>query len=54
MRFGFSEPWTTALGFAAATTLVCYVVFQWALAVAWPPSPLGDLFPVLRGATRLV
>jgi len=54
MRFGFGEPWTTALGFAAATTLVCYVVFQWALAVAWPPSLLGDLFPVLRGATRLV
>jgi len=54
MRFGFGEPWTTALGFAAATTLVCYVVFQWALAVAWLPSLLGDLFPALRAATRLI
>jgi len=54
MRFGFSEPWTTALGFAAATTLVCYVVFQWALAVAWLPSLGGDLFPALRAATRLI
>jgi len=53
MRFGFGEPWPTALGFAAATTLVCYVVFHWALAVAWPPSLLGDLFPALRAATRL-
>jgi len=53
MRFGFGEPWRTALGFAAATTLVCYVVFHWALAVAWPPSLLGELFPALRAATRL-
>jgi hypothetical protein len=54
MRFGFGEPWTTALGFSVATTLVCYVVFHWALAVAWPPSLLGDLFPALRAATRLI
>jgi len=54
MRFGFGESTATALGFAAATTLVCYVVFQWALAVAWPPSLLGDLFPALRAATRLI
>jgi len=53
MRFGFGEPWPTALGFAAATTLVCYLVFHWALAVAWPPSLLGELFPDLRAATRL-
>ena len=53
MRFGFGEPWRNALGFAAATTLVCYIVFHWALAVAWPPSLLGELFPALRDATRL-
>jgi len=53
MRFGFGEPWPTALGFAAATTLICYVVFHWALAVAWPPALLGELFPDLRAATRL-
>jgi TctA family transporter len=54
MRFGFGEPWPTALGFSVATTLVCYVLFHWALAVAWPRSLLGDLFPALRAATRLI
>ena len=54
MRFGFGEPWRNALGFAAATTFVCYIVFHWALAVAWPPSLLGELFPALRAATRLI
>jgi putative tricarboxylic transport membrane protein len=54
MRFGFGEPWRNALGFAAGTTVVCYVVFHWALAVAWPPSFLGELFPGLRAATRLI
>ena len=53
MRFGFGEPWRNALGFAAGTTFLCYVVFHWALAVAWPPSLLGELFPDLRAATRL-
>jgi putative tricarboxylic transport membrane protein len=54
MRYGFGEPWSTAVGFAAGTTLVCYVVFHLGLAVAWPPSLLGDLFPELRAATRLI
>ncbi|MFZ3358298.1 MAG: tripartite tricarboxylate transporter TctB family protein, partial [Xanthobacteraceae bacterium] len=54
MRFGFGEPWLPSLGFAAATTLICYIVFHWALQVAWPPSLLGDLFPALRSATRLI
>ena len=53
MRFGFGENWRTAVGFAAATTCLCYLVFHWALAVAWPPSLLGELFPQLRAATRL-
>ena len=54
MRFGFGEPWLPSLGFAAATTLICVIVFHWALQVAWPPSLLGDLFPALRSATRLI
>ena len=54
MRFGFGEPWPSSLGYAAATSLVCTVVFHWALQVAWPPSLLGDLFPALRAATRLI
>jgi putative tricarboxylic transport membrane protein len=53
MRFGFGENWRTALGFSVATTCLCYLVFHWALAVAWPPSLLGELFPQLRAATRL-
>jgi hypothetical protein len=54
MRFGFGESGSTALGFAAGTTLVCYVVFHWALQVAWPQSLLGDLLPALRAYTRLI
>ncbi|HUI12040.1 MAG TPA: tripartite tricarboxylate transporter permease [Xanthobacteraceae bacterium] len=54
MRFGFGEPSLSSLGFAAATTVICIIVFHWALQVAWPPSLLGDLFPALRAATRLI
>ncbi len=54
MRFGFGEPWPSSLGFAAATTVICTIVFHWALQVAWPPSLLGDAFPALRAATRLI
>ena len=54
MRFGFGEPWLPSLGYAAATTVICTIVFQWALQVAWPPSLLGDVFPALRAATRLI
>jgi hypothetical protein len=54
MRFGFGEPWPASLGYAAATTVLCTIVFHWALQVAWPPSLLGDLLPALRAATRLI
>jgi hypothetical protein len=54
MCFGFGEPWPSSLGFAAATTLLCTVVFHWALQVAWPPSLLGDLFPALRAYTHFI
>jgi len=54
MHFGFGEPWPSSLGFAAATTVLCTVVFHWALQIAWPQSLLGDLFPVLRAYTRLI
>jgi putative tricarboxylic transport membrane protein len=54
MRFGFGEPALPSLGYAAGTTILCLIVFHWALQVAWPPSLLGDLFPALRAATRLV
>jgi putative tricarboxylic transport membrane protein len=54
MAFGFGEPPLPSLGYAAATTLLCWVVFHWALRVAWPQSLLGDLFPELRAYTGLI
>jgi putative tricarboxylic transport membrane protein len=54
MTFGFGEPWPHSLCYAAGTTLLCWVVFQWGLQVAWPQSLLGDLFPALRESTRLI
>ena len=54
MCFGFGESWLPSLGYAAGTTLVCVIVFNWALQIAWPPSLLGDLFPALRASTHLV
>jgi putative tricarboxylic transport membrane protein len=54
MSFGFGEPKLHSLAYALATTLLCWVVFQWGLQVAWPQSLLGDLFPALRDATRLI
>jgi putative tricarboxylic transport membrane protein len=53
MRWGFDEPWTSSLGYATATTLACWVIFNWALSVAWPHSLLGDILPTLRAATGL-
>ncbi len=54
MSWGFSEPWNSSLGYAAATTLVCWLVFDWALSVAWPHSLLGDIVPTLRTATGMI
>jgi Tripartite tricarboxylate transporter TctB family len=54
MSFGFGEPKLNSLGYALGTTLLCWVVFQWGLQVAWPQSLLGDLFPALREYTRLI
>ena len=54
MSFGFGEPRLNSLGYALGTTLLCWVVFQWGLQVAWPQSLLGDLFPALREYTRLI
>jgi putative tricarboxylic transport membrane protein len=54
MCLGFGEPALNSLGFAAATTALCWVVFHWALGVAWPQSLLGDLLPELRALTGLI
>jgi putative tricarboxylic transport membrane protein len=51
MCFGFSRPWLPSLGYAMATTLTCWAVFDWALSVPWPQALLGELFPAWRSAT---
>jgi TctA family transporter len=48
MHFGFKESPTMSAVCAAATTLLCWVLFHKLLAVAWPQSLLGDAFPELR------
>jgi TctA family transporter len=54
MRFGFGEPWRHAAPCALATALLCWLVFDWALAVVWPPSLIGNAFPALRAAIGLI
>jgi putative tricarboxylic transport membrane protein len=54
MRFGFGERTLSSLGFALATTLLCWALFDQALAVAWPHSLLGDEFPDLRARIGLI
>jgi hypothetical protein len=48
MCVGFGESAIRALGFAAATALLAWGLFDRVLAVAWPASLLGDLLPELR------
>jgi len=54
MRWGFGESWVNAIGYAAATTLACWGVFDRALHVAWPHSLLGNLLPELRASIGLI
>jgi putative tricarboxylic transport membrane protein len=48
MCLGFGEPALQSAGFAAGTALLCWGLFDRVLAVSWPASLLGDLFPHLR------
>ena len=50
MHLGFREPPASSALYAAATALLCWGLFHKLLAVAWPQSLLGDLFPALRAA----
>ena len=54
MCFGFGEPATHAAGFAAATTLLCWGLFDRLMAVSWPPSLLGNLIPGLRAMVGFI
>jgi putative tricarboxylic transport membrane protein len=54
MRWGFDESWASSFGYAAGTTIVCWLVFAWALNAIWPHSLLGEMLPALRSATGLI
>jgi hypothetical protein len=54
MHFGFGEPASHSAGFAAAMALLCWGLFDRIMAVAWPASLLGDLFPALRAAVGFI
>src|SRR5215831_18858963 len=54
MHIGFREPMTHSAGYAAATVLLCWGLFDRVLSVAWPGSLLGDLFPALRSAVGFI
>jgi TctA family transporter len=49
MRIEAREPWYLCLPYAIFMTIFVYVVFDWFLALPWPPTLLGDYFPELRG-----
>jgi len=49
MRFEAREPWRIVLPYALVMGVFIYLVFDWGLALPWPPSLLGDTFPDLRG-----
>jgi TctA family transporter len=48
MRLEGREPWRIVIPMAAAVVLLIYVVFDQLLAIPWPPTLAGTLFPVLH------
>ena len=54
MHFGFGENPARAAVCGALTALMCWGLFHELLAVAWPQSLLGDLFPALRDALGFI
>jgi hypothetical protein len=54
MHFGFREPALHSAGFAAATVILCWGLFDRILSVHWPQSLIGDLFPQLRAAVGFI
>ena len=48
MRFEGQEKWRIAVPMAASVVVLIYVVFDQLLAIPWPPTLLGTLFPVLK------
>jgi hypothetical protein len=54
MHFGFGENPARAAVCGALTALMCWGLFHKLLAVAWPQSLLGDMFPALRAALGFI
>ncbi len=48
MRLEGREPWKIAVPMAAAVVALIYVVFDQFLAIPWPPTLAGTLFPALK------
>ncbi|MGC1444407.1 MAG: tripartite tricarboxylate transporter permease [Xanthobacteraceae bacterium] len=48
MRVEGREPWKIVIPMAASVVLLIYEVFDQLLAIPWPPTVAGMLFPVLR------
>jgi TctA family transporter len=54
MHLGFGERPAHAAICGAITALMCWGLFHKLLAVAWPQSMLGDVFPALRAALGFI
>lgn len=54
MRLEGREPWRIVLPMAIVMCLFIYVLFDQLLAIPWPPTVLGDVFPALRGVVPSV
>jgi hypothetical protein len=54
MHLGFGEPPARAAFCGAITALMCWGLFHELLAVAWPQSVLGDVFPALRATLGFI
>jgi hypothetical protein len=54
MRIEGGEPWRIVLPMAAFMCVFIYVLFDQLLAIPWPPSVLGDFFPMLKGVVPSV
>ncbi len=48
MRIEGREPWKIVIPMASCVVLLIYVVFDQLLAIPWPPTLAGMLFPVLK------
>ena len=49
MRFEGKEPWKLIIPQAVILTLFIYVMFDQMLTIPWPPTLIGQVFPVMKG-----